>query len=479
MQHRRPPLLAIILVILVLTAGIYYGVRMLNADADGTLSASGTIEATTVNISPEMAGKVKEVFAGEGQAVKSGEPLLALDDSLLTAQRTVAQSVVESADSALLTAQRSYGMAQAQYDATLTAARAQEGKQRLADWASKEPGQFDEPLWYFSRQEQMTSAQSQIDAAQEALQQAQSDYDTILKKLNNAEFVAAETRVSDARVGYLIAKAVRDKAQMTGGKVSPEDVQVDIPWYAPSAYRVKIDIAKKMSGDSDVLTAAEDALDDAEAELEDAQNVYASLLNTDAAKEVKESRATLSVAQERYQTAMDALSRLQTGEYSPQVTIAAAALEQAKAGLEQANKAVQQAEANLSLLDTQIEKLKVYSPQEGVILTRNVEPGEFVQPGATAFAMANLNDMTITVYVPEDRYGEIKLRQQATVTVDSYPGESFSAEVIHIADEAEFTPRNVQTVEGRSATVYAIKLKVADDQGKLKIGMPADVVFIK
>ena len=124
-----------------------------------------------------------------------------------------------------------------------------------------------------------------------------------------------------------------------------------------------------------------------------------------------------------------------------------------------------------------MEKLTVYAPQEGVILTRNVEPGEFVQPGATAFAMANLNNMTITVYVPEDRYGEIKLGQQASVTVDSYPGEIFSAEVIHIADQAEFTPRNIQTVEGRSATVYAIKLKVADDQGRLKIGMPADVVF--
>ncbi len=114
---------------------------------------------------------------------------------------------------------------------------------------------------------------------------------------------------------------------------------------------------------------------------------------------------------------------------------------------------------------------------DGVILTRNVEPGEFVQPGATTFALANLNDMTITVYVPEDRYGEIKLGQPASVTVDSYPGETFSAEVIHIADQAEFTPRNVQTAEGRSATVYAIKLKVADSQGKLKIGMPADVVF--
>jgi multidrug resistance efflux pump len=94
-----------------------------------------------------------------------------------------------------------------------------------------------------------------------------------------------------------------------------------------------------------------------------------------------------------------------------------------------------------------------------------------------AFAMANLDELTITVYVPEDQYGNLKLGQAADVTVDSFAGETFDAVVIHIADHAEFTPRNVQTVEGRSSTVYAIKLKVTDTEGKLKIGMPADVVF--
>ncbi len=91
--------------------------------------------------------------------------------------------------------------------------------------------------------------------------------------------------------------------------------------------------------------------------------------------------------------------------------------------------------------------------------------------------MANLNELTITVYVPEDQYGKIKLGQQATVTVDTFPGQTFQAEVVHISDQAEFTPRNVQTVEGRSATVYAIKLKVTDPNSQLKIGMPADVTF--
>jgi HlyD family secretion protein len=124
-------------------------------------------------------------------------------------------------------------------------------------------------------------------------------------------------------------------------------------------------------------------------------------------------------------------------------------------------------------------KLTVYAPADGTILTRNVEPGEFVQPGATVFALANLENLTITVYVPEDRYGEISLGQQAEVNVDSFPGETFSAQVTYIADTAEYTPRNFHTVEGRSATLYAIKLKVDDPGGKLKPGMPADVTFTR
>jgi HlyD family secretion protein len=155
------------------------------------------------------------------------------------------------------------------------------------------------------------------------------------------------------------------------------------------------------------------------------------------------------------------------------------AVEQAQAAVEQAQKAVAQSQANLDLTDTQLAKLTVSAPQDGVILTRNVEPGEFVQPGASVITMADLNGLTITVYVPEDHYGEITLGQQTQVSVDSFPTKTFTATVSSISDQAEFTPRNVQTVEGRSATVYAVKLKVSDPEGKLKLGMPADVVFIK
>jgi membrane fusion protein YbhG len=467
----------IIMILVFVGAAIYFGYRTFTAKAsNGALTASGTIESVTVNVSPEIAGKVKEVLSDESQTVQAGDALLTLDDSLLTAQRQVAQSQVASAQQALLTAQGAYSLSQAQYDATLTAARAQQGAGRLTDWLNRAPGRFDQPLWYFSRDEQLTAAQTERDTAQQALGQAQTALDQVVQSLSNAEFVAAETRVSTARTSYLIAKAVYDHAQATGGKVSPEDIQLHLPPFAP-AYKIKIHIAKTLSGNSDVVTAAKEAFDTAETELDDAQTAYSALLNTDAADRVQTARAQVAVAQERYEVAQDNLSKLQTGENSPQVKIAEMGLGQAKLALDQAQASVNTAQANLALLDTQRQKLTVVAPMSGTILTRNVEPGEFVQPGAAALTMANLNELTITVYVPEDQYGKIKLGQSATVSVDTFPGETFNAEVVHIADQAEFTPRNVQTVEGRSATVYAIKLKVTDPNNQLKIGMPADVLF--
>ena len=83
----------------------------------------------------------------------------------------------------------------------------------------------------------------------------------------------------------------------------------------------------------------------------------------------------------------------------------------------------------------------------------------------------------LTVYVPEDRYGQIALGQTYPVTVDSFPGQAFDGKVTHIADQAEFTPRNVETVEGRKNTVFAIRLTLSNPDMALKPGMPADVNF--
>jgi multidrug resistance efflux pump len=146
--------------------------------------------------------------------------------------------------------------------------------------------------------------------------------------------------------------------------------------------------------------------------------------------------------------------------------------------LEQARIAVQLAQANLDLLDDQIAKTTVVAPVDGVVMTRNAEPGSVVNAGATLLTLSRLDELTITVYVPEDRVGEVSLGQTANVSVDSFPGVVFTSIVTYISDQAEFTPRNVETVSGRKNTVFAIKLKLNDTSEKLNPGMPADVTFL-
>jgi multidrug efflux pump subunit AcrA (membrane-fusion protein) len=145
--------------------------------------------------------------------------------------------------------------------------------------------------------------------------------------------------------------------------------------------------------------------------------------------------------------------------------------------LQQARIAVQLAQANLKLLDDEITKMTVNSLVNGMVMTRNAEPGSVVNAGAVLLTIGRTDELSITVYVPEDRIGDVVLGQTANVSVDSFPGIVFKGVVSYISDQAEFTPRNVETVSGRKNTVFAVKLTLSDTTGKLKPGMPADVVF--
>jgi HlyD family secretion protein len=184
--------------------------------------------------------------------------------------------------------------------------------------------------------------------------------------------------------------------------------------------------------------------------------------------------AKLAIVQAQLDDARRIWEQVKDGPNADDVTAAQARLTLAQAHLAAAKA---QSKVDAETLNLQLDKLTVVAPADGIILSRLVQPGEVVAPGGKALELGLLGDMTITVYIPEDRYGDISLGQKAEVKVDSFPGEIFNAVVTHIADSAQFTPRNVQTAEGRSTTVYAIKLMLEDPGGKLKPGMPADVSF--
>lgn len=120
---------------------------------------------------------------------------------------------------------------------------------------------------------------------------------------------------------------------------------------------------------------------------------------------------------------------------------------------------------------------KILSPIDGVVLVRAAEPGEITSAAGSLLVVANLDMMTLTIYLPEDQYGKVNLGQEYPLTVNSFPGKVFMGKVTHIADQAEFTPRNVRTVQGRKNTVYAIRLSIPNPDHALKPGMPADVTL--
>ena len=432
MNSKIPMPVRIVLAVILIGALAYVGYRTLNDSGNGDLTASGSIEATIVNVSPELAGKVSAVDVEEGSLVAMNDSLLHLDPSLLTAQRAVAAVQVDSANAALASAQT-------KYDQTLQTALSAQESLRAKDLRLSAPDEFDQPAWYFEQAEQTTAAQLEVDNAKIALAASLTNLDKVVSDLNNAGYIDAEKRLLEARAAFLVADSVKSQAENAAENGGLQDAAYDY-------YNLALD----------ELNAAQDSFND--------------LTNTEAEDDVQYARGQVIVAQQRYDAAYTRLLSLQTGEQSPAVI-------SAKNFLDQAQTAVTQAQANLDLLDKQIAKLDVFASIDGVILTRNVEPGEFVQPGAVALTLADLTNLTITVYVPEDRYGQISLGQTAEVRVDSFPDLTFTATVVHISDQAEFTPRNVQTAEGRSSTFYAIKLKIENSDGKLKIGMPADVIF--
>ena len=131
MNHKRPPVPAIVVVLLLIAISVYFFITQAQNQQNGTLTASGTIETINVDIAPELAGKVTEVLADEGDTVAADSPLLQLDDSLLNAQRAVAATQLDSAVAGFQTAQSALNTANYQYQIALDAALEQDKATRL------------------------------------------------------------------------------------------------------------------------------------------------------------------------------------------------------------------------------------------------------------------------------------------------------------------------------------------------------------
>jgi multidrug resistance efflux pump len=135
-----------------------------------------------------------------------------------------------------------------------------------------------------------------------------------------------------------------------------------------------------------------------------------------------------------------------------------------------------QMRAELAELDTQLSEMKVSAPSACVLEVLSVKVGDVLAPNQPVATLI-LPHIWVRVYVPETWLARIKVGDTATVRVDGYPGKDFSGTVEQIARDAEFTPRNVQTVEERVKQVFGIKVRLDNSSGDLRAGMSADASF--
>lgn len=138
----------------------------------------------------------------------------------------------------------------------------------------------------------------------------------------------------------------------------------------------------------------------------------------------------------------------------------------------------EQARQAQALAQTQLDYAVLAAPIGGVVLSKNIEPREYVAPGTSVVTLGDLSHVWMRAYIDETELGRVKVGQKALLRTDSYPGKTYEGRVSFIASEAEFTPKSVQTKKERVKLVYRIKIEVPNPNLELKPGMPADAEIL-
>lgn len=354
-----------VLFLLLAAAGgaAYYRFNRVEVDT-GRLFASGTIEATEVELAFNQSGLVEAVLFDEGDQVDKGREVARLDSRRL--QRSLEE------------AQRAVAVAQAQL-----------------------------PLIEVSLKQAEGVARSRLAQAAAAV-------------------ALAQARLEEAQAGRTKAGVEQDRAGKDWARIDP-------------LFRQGSATARQR--------------DDSEAALEQARSSVAQA-------EANLAQARASLAQARADEDLARAQALEPDRLRQELAVAGAQ--------------VAQAQAQAAVLERTLAETVITAPLSGRVISRNIEPGEVVSPGTGVLTIADLEHVWLRAYVPEFELGRIKLGQEVEVAVDSYPGRRFLGRLAFISDQAEFTPKAVQTKDERVKLVFRIKVELDNRELRLKPGMPAD-----
>lgn len=402
------------------------------------LVVSGFISAEEIIVSTEMAGQVRVLYAAEGDWVSAGQVLAELDTTLLDAQIQKAEIAVRGAETQLA--------------AVKAGARPEEIRIAAAAVTLAQEG-------VASAEKTVAVAQANVASAEAILEAARAELARVRARPDPHELALAEAQLDMAQQRLPYLRAMRDS---TGGseqrgevpRGSYEAAKAIVAQAELQAVIRQLQLQQLKTGPRpQEVQAAQAAVEAAQA-------------GVDAARaQVTQAEQQLAAAQARLRKAQAQLALVKAGATEEEIAIAEAQ--------------VRKAQAVLEILELQRKRATVYAPRDGLVVERNVQVGERALPGSVLFRLADLSQVRLTVYVPESRLGQLYIGQPVAVSVDSFPDQTFPGTVIHIASQAEFTPRNIQEPEERVTQVFAVTIEVPNPNHALKPGMPADAAFLE
>ena len=424
MRKRVPIFVGLAVVI----AAAYLLVRP-RADNGEWVEGSGVVEATEVDVSPLVGGQLAEVLVERGDSVRRGQLIAEIATGDLEAQAAQARGMLQAAEGEL-----------ARAEAGLEGARLASENARTAYEKSTElKGRYE-------------AARAQLDGAVAARDQAQARLDLVHTGVRPEQ-------IEQARAGAASAKATWENARrelarmeklLSEGAVSQQ--QVDFQRTAAESAKAAHD-------------AAQARLAEAESGFRSEEQKQAAAGLAQAEANVAGAAQALATAEEMYADRLVLKQQLDAAEAQHR------AAQQARVAAEG------QVEAALGALagaEKRLADAAVRAPMDGVVVLKIREPGETVAPGQPVVRLADLDHMWLEMFVPETELDRVKLGQEAEVRIDANPSKAYAGRVTEIAQEAEFTPKNVQTKEQRTKLVFGVKIEVENPEHELKPGMPAD-----
>ncbi len=388
----------------------------LETEEGQALYASGSIEGESVSIVSEFGGLVVGLYAQEGDEVQADQVLVELDTSLLQAQMAQAQAGVAAAE------------------ANLENVR-----------AGTHPAQI-------------LAAQAALDKALAEQEAAATAWKSVQAILDNPQEIDAQIVQAQAAVDLAVVQIEQAQAQLEAARVKRDQYRAQGTMEEKRLY-VVYDYQ---------VQAAQAALDAARANKKGADETLAALKALRANPLAVVSQVHLAEAQYKLAEAGTEVARVKLKELKAGPTEEEIAVAQAQ---------VQRAQAAVSALQVQIDKMTLRSPIDGVVTSCPIHVGESALAGTTLLTVANLDEVKLTLYIPEDELGKVYLGQLVEVQVDSFPGRVFTGTISYISQQAEFTPKNVQTKKERVSMVFAIRVRLPNPGHLLKPGMPADAVI--